>query len=114
MTEGVLRSPAEPPPGSPAQPVGTPSVSLRLTTPSEREPLEAVYGTWFTPSITLAGAGFPIDKPPPVWYNRLKDGAGPGMALIIAFPPPPRKRRGRRLFAVRTLPPVTGGVEDVL
>ena len=73
--------------------MGTPSVSLRLTTPSEREPLEAVY---VTPSITLAGAGFPIDKPPPVWYNRLKDGAGPGMALIIAFPPPPRKRRGRR------------------
>ncbi len=47
VTEGVLRRPAEP--------LGTPSVSLRLTAPSEREPLEAVNGTLFTRSITLSG-----------------------------------------------------------
>ena len=52
VTEGVLRSPAQPP-RKPCVPLGTPSVSLRLTAPSEREPLEAVYGTWFTRSITL-------------------------------------------------------------
>ena len=92
MTEGVLRSPA--------QPLGTPSVSLRLTAPSEREPLEAVFGgrLWtlsMVPGSLVPSPCIPVPSPRNFRPPRIRAGfPGGNEALHEESPCHRQSRRG--------------------
>ncbi len=84
VTEGVLQRPAGP--------LGTPSVSLRLTAPSEREPLEAVIGTLFNRSISLLFGHSFLSDTVVFWYNAVgclslpwQQGGGEEMGALTDF-----------------------------